>query len=464
MTRIACLLAATDAEPDGSVHRMLLQVALSHSPRVEDGGIGRVYLDASGLHGLFGDEPRLAARLRDMTAAAGVTARVGIAGSRLAALAAARLGPGAAVVDPDGDAAYLAVAPLSLLELSNELSARLSRWGLRTLGELAALPTAGLFERLGGEGVRLQRLVRGDDPRPLVSWKPALLFEESVQCEWGMETLPPAVERLGELAARVCARLGERGLAADGFEWACRLDGGHLHEGALAPAVPMTDGAAVAALLRLALEARPPRGIVRGLTLRARPARITAMQESLTDRSRPSPRLLAATLNRLVGLVGADSIGAPALLDSHRPDAVGLGAYAPPPFSLSSLRDAGAASPSPLRAADAPSRSPLRDAGAPPPSPLRGEGRVRGIGALALRRLRPPAPAAVTLTSGRPVALRSSRLSGRIVAGAGPWRSSGEWWSKRPWLQDEWDVELADGTLCRLANDGSAWHLAGIYD
>jgi protein ImuB len=442
MTRIACLLAATDAEPDGSVHRVLLQVALSHSPRVEDGGIGRVYFDASGLHGLFGDEPRLAARLRDMTAAAGVTARVGIAGSRLAALAAARLGPGAAVVDPDGDAAYLAVAPLSLLELSKELSARLSRWGLRTLGELAALPTAGLFERLGGEGVRLQRLVRGDDPRPLVSWKPALLFEESVQCEWGMETLPPVVERLSELAARACARLGEGGLAADGFEWACRLDGGHLHEGALAPAVPMTDGAAVAALLRLALEARPPRGIVRGLTLRARPARITAMQESLTDRSRPSPRLLAATLNRLVGLVGADSIGAPALLDSHRPDAVGLGAYDPPPFSL----------------------SPLRSAGAPSPSSLRGEGRVRGVGALALRRLRPPAPAAVTLTSGRPVALRSSRLSGRIVAGAGPWRSSGEWWSKRPWLQDEWDVELADGTLCRLANDGSAWHLAGIYD
>lgn len=433
MTRIACLLAATD----GSVQRVLLQVALSHSPRVEDGGIGRVYLDASGLHGLFGDEPRLAARLRDMTAAAGVTARVGIAGSRLAALAAARLGPGAAVVDPDGDAAYLAAAPLSLLELSRELSARLSRWGLRTLGELAALPTAGLFERLGGEGVRLQRLVRGDDPRPLVSWKPALLFEESVQCEWGMETLPPVVERLGELAARVCARLGERGLAADGFEWACRLDAGRLHEGALAPAVPVTDGAALAALLRLALEARPPRGIVRALTLRARPARITAMQESLTDRSRPSPRLLAATLNRLVGLVGADSIGAPALLDSHRPDAVGLGAYAPPP-----LRGAGPAS----------------------PSALRGEGRVRGAGALALRRLRPPAPAAVTLTSGRPVALRSSRLSGRIVAGAGPWRSSGEWWSKRPWLQDEWDVELADGTLCRLANDGSTWHLAGIYD
>src|SRR5262245_9363789 len=436
MIRIACLLATTDVAPDPSVQRALLRVALSHSPRVEDAGGGRVYLDASGLHGLFGDEPRLAARLCDMAAAAGLIARVGIAGTRLAALAAARLGPGVTVVDPDGDAAYLAAAPLSLLDLSKDLSARLSRWGLRTLGELAALPTAGLFERLGGEGVRLQRLVRGEDPSPLVSWKPALLFEESVECEWGMETLEPVVERLGELAARVCTRLGERGLAADGWEWVCRLDEGRLHVGALAPAVPMTDGAAVAGLLRLALEARPPRGIVRALTLRARPARITAMQESLTDRSRPSPRLLTATLNRLVGLVGADSIGAPALLDSHRPDAVGLGAYAPLPIS-----------PSPGKRA------------------IRGEGRASGnTGALALRRLRPPAPAAVTLTSGRPVALRSSRLSGRIVAGVGPWRSSGEWWSKQAWLQDEWDVELADGTLCRLANDGSAWHLAGIYD
>jgi protein ImuB len=432
MTRIACLLGPTDAEPDRSVQDVLLRVALSHSPRVEDAGSGRVYLDASGLHGLFGDEPRLAARLRDMAAESGLTARVGIAGSRLAALAAARMGPGTAVVEPDGDAAYLAAAPLSLLELSKELSARLSRWGLRTLGELAALPTAALFERLGGEGVRLQRLARGDDPGPLVSWKPAPLFEESAECEWGMETLEPVVERLGELAARVCARLGERGLAADGFEWLCRLDGGRCHDGALAPAVPMIDGPAVAGLLRLALEARPPRGIVRALTLRARPTRITAMQESLTDRSRPSPRLLAATLNRLVGLVGADRIGVPALLDSHRPDAVGLGAYAPPSIS-----------PSPRR-------------GATPASPF--------AGILALRRLRPPAPAAVTLTSGRPVALRSGRLSGRIVAGVGPWRSSGEWWSKQAWLQDEWDVELADGTLCRLANDGSSWRLAGIYD
>jgi protein ImuB len=441
MTRIACLIAP-GPPPDPSVQTTLMQVALGHSPRVEDGGAGRVYLDASGLAGLFGDEPRLAARLRDVAATAGLAIRVGIAGSRIAALAAAQLGPGATAVASGTDRESLAPAPLSLLDLPEDLAARLSRWGLHTLGELAALPTAGLFERLGGEGVRLQRLARGEDPRPLVSWKPAPLFEETAESEWGMETLEPVVERLRELAARVCARLGERGLAADGFEWTCRLDGSRVHEGALAPAVPMTDGAAVAGLLRLALEARPPRGLVKAVTLRARPVRVTPAQESLTDHSRPSPRLLAATMNRLVALVGPDRVGAPALLDSHRPDAVGLGAYPPRPGPL-----------------------PRRELS---PSPLGEEGRMRGTpgasAVLALRRLRPPAPAAVTLASGRPVAMRSSRLTGRIVAGVGPWRSSGEWWGQRPWLHDEWDVELADGTLCRLAHDGSAWHLAGIYD
>ncbi len=435
MTRIACLLATNEpARPTA-----LLQVALAHSPRVEDAGAGRVYLDASGLERLFGDEPRLAARLHEAAAAVALETRVGIAGSRIAALAAARRGAGTTIVEPGGDAGYLAPAPLSLLELSEDVAARLSRWGLRTLGELAALPTAGLFERLGGEGVRLQRLARGEDPRPLASSRPVPLFEESVDCAWGMETLEPVVERMRELAVRVCAGLSARGLAADAFEWVCRLDGGGVHDGALAPAVPMTDPVAVAGLLRLALEARPPRGIVQSLTLRARPVRVIPAQESLTDRSRPSPRLLAATLNRLVALVGADGIGAPALLDSHRPDAVALGAYHPHPHPL----------PLPL---------PLPKQ----PSPLRGEGIVSST--LALRRLRPPAPAAVTLASGRPVALRSSRLTGRIVAGVGPWRSSGEWWSQHPWLRDEWDVELADGTLCRLAHDGSAWHLAGIYD
>jgi len=52
MTRIACLLMTNDLP----AHAALLQVALAHSPRVEDAGAGCLYLDASGLQSLFGDE------------------------------------------------------------------------------------------------------------------------------------------------------------------------------------------------------------------------------------------------------------------------------------------------------------------------------------------------------------------------------------------------------------------------
>ncbi len=62
------------------------------------------------------------------------------------------------------------------------------------------------------------------------------------------------------------------------------------------------------------------------------------------------------------------------------------------------------------------------------------------------------------------------RLDGRgpvrVLTCAGPWRLSGEWWDAEPWGRDEWDVELADGLVCRLARDGlrDIWYLDGIYD
>jgi protein ImuB len=54
----------------------------------------------------------------------------------------------------------------------------------------------------------------------------------------------------------------------------------------------------------------------------------------------------------------------------------------------------------------------------------------------------------------------------RVVACAGPWRASGEWWDARAWGREEWDVALDDGRLCRLALDQltGRWHLDAIYD
>ncbi len=426
MSRIACLSAGEARGSPRPAMSDLLEVALTHSPRAEPGSPGLVYLDVSGLRALFGGEEQIARSLIGAAAARGLSVRVGIAGSRISALCACRWGSGVAIVEPGGEAAYLAPAPLSLLDLSPEMAARFERWGIRTLGELAALPPAPLSERLGGEGIRLQQLARGEDRRPLQPWAPPVVFEESAELEGAVDTLGPLANLAVKLAGRIADKLVRGGLSADQFEWTCHLADGTRHEGSFAPAFALNDGAAVAALLGVSLEARPPRGAVESMTLRARPVRVPAAQSTLMGPSPSNPRILIATLDRLAALVGAQEIGVPMLLDSHRPDAVRLMPY--------------------------------------PQGKCGGEAGDVTRTALALRRLRPPLAATVMLVAGRPVELRSRRLAARIVSSAGPWRASGEWWTDAPWLVDEWDVELGDGTVCRLAHDGSAWWLEGLYD
>jgi protein ImuB len=422
VTRIACLFVPG---ADERVTPDLLEIALRHSPSVEDGGPGIVYLDLGGLEKLWGGEEEIARRLHRAARERGAVARVGVAGSRAGARFAARAGGDITIVPSGRDARWLGPAPLALLGLGPEMAARLGRWGVRTLGELADLPAGGLAERLGGEGPRLQRLARGEDATPLRLWTPPPVFEESADCPWGVETLEPLGDLVAGLAEMLCARLRRHELSAGAFEWACRLAGRAVHEGACAPAAPLTDPAAIAALLRASLAARPPDAAVEAITLRVRPVRVGAIQPRFDEPPRPSPRLLTATLARLSALVGARSIGSPALLDSHRPDAHQI-----TPFALVS-RDALVLSSSPT---------------------------------LAVHRLRPPLPAAVALAAGAPAHLRAAGLAGRVIAGAGPWRVSGEWWTDAPFVQDEWDVELDDGTLCRLARDGRGWRLEAIYD
>jgi hypothetical protein len=52
-----------------------------------------------------------------------------------------------------------------------------------------------------------------------------------------------------------------------------------------------------------------------------------------------------------------------------------------------------------------------------------------------------------------------------VQAAAGPWRSSGHWWTD-PWDRDEWDVTLSDGATYRIFRErhADAWFIDGIVD
>jgi protein ImuB len=79
-------------------------------------------------------------------------------------------------------------------------------------------------------------------------------------------------------------------------------------------------------------------------------------------------------------------------------------------------------------------------------------------------------PARVAVTDGRPVRVTTDRrgfAGGAVVQCAGPWRTSGAWWTEAlPWNRDEWDVALNDGAVYRIFQDRvtDAWFIDAIVD
>ncbi|MDB4982561.1 MAG: polymerase, partial [Myxococcales bacterium] len=145
------------------------------------------------------------------------------------------------------------------------------------------------------------------------------------------------------------------------------------------------------------------------------------------------------TLARLAALVGPENVGAPAVVDTWREEAVGVAA-----FALTN-----GASPS-----EAPSTT----------------------GALAIRRLRPPQEIEVLVDRRGPTALRGRDTTARVLVAAGPYRASGEWWRASDtarendggggWARAYWDVHASDGAVYRVHQDerDGRWFLDGYYD
>ncbi len=151
---------------------------------VETGAPGAAWFEADGLRRVHGGnvEGVVAATRR----AVGAPARVGVAPSRFAAYAAATRARARrtelAPADARRLAAYLAPLPVSLLEARPEtavLPPVLDRFGIRTLGEVAALPASALSDRFGEAGVLARTLARGKDS-PLVPRRPVERLEEEL--------------------------------------------------------------------------------------------------------------------------------------------------------------------------------------------------------------------------------------------------------------------------------------------
>jgi len=436
----------------------LITLARDFSPRIETHGERVVTLDISGLGSLLGDARAIGEQLRRNAADSGLRVNIAIASTITAAILLAQSRAGLTVVPPGAEASTLAPLPLSALsQLGSRLQAsssrpearspsfdslrtpevdQLTRWGLRTLGDLAALPSADLSERLGQDGLLWQRWARGEDARPLVPAAIEDRFEESLELEWPIDGLEPLSFVLARLFEPLCERLEQRDRGAIALHVTLTLVTRERHERSVQLPAPMRDARVLRTLALLDLESHPPPAAIDRVAVGVDVTEGRVLQFGLFARALPAEKL-ATLLARLGALMGSDRVGAPGLVDSYRPGAFVMTEFAP---------DATA--------------SARPKAQSPEP----------GAHAMqVIRRFRAPIPARVTLEQGRPVRVTTDRRGfsgGKVERCDGPWRSSGDWWHQKPWNCDEWDVALSDGVSYRIsqAREDSAWFIDGMLD
>ncbi len=411
-----------------SAQAALVDVACSFSPRVALESGGEVCLDLSGLGHLFASERKLAAALAAGTDRLGLAARVGIASTPFAALLAARTSDGIWVVPAGEEAAFLSPLPVSLLEASADLHAALRRFGIESLGQLAALPSRGLGRRLGAAGLRLWRLARGEDPRPLVAEQFPERFMEESDTSYPIGQAEPLLLLLQGICARLAERLNWRGLTARRLFFSLGLDPQGCDERSLDLASSSCTARTWLEVIRLDLQEHPPRAAVTSIRVEAEPAPARRDQLDLFAPAGPDPASLDDIVARLAALSGEDRVGSPRPVDSHLPDA-----YTLVPFG----QDRGATAVVSRQAWDQ---------------------------QIFLRAVRPPAQVQVTQKQSRPVRLDSQRFRGRVCQLAGPWRLDGSWWDPKRLNRDYFEIELSDGGIYRLFRERETnhWFIDGI--
>jgi protein ImuB len=449
----------------------LVEIAQEFSPRFESGtDVVAVMIDVRGLDRLLGNARTIGEELRREAARRGVRVHVAVAATRTAALMLAIAHPGLTVVDPGAEPKALAPLSIGILEkiglfgraaLSGPLEggperaalqahsalAAFKRWGLRTLGEVAALPPADLSARLGRQGLSWQALARGDDVRPLVPDVAEERFESFMDLEWPIEGLDPMSFVLTRLLEPLSIRLERRDRGVAVLHVQLRLVGGDLHARSLQLPSPMRDVRTLRTLALLDLESHPPSVAIERVAIVIDPTPGRVVQHTLFARPQLTPEQLSTLLARLGAVMGQDRIGSPATVDSYRP-----GVFA-------------------MRSFDGGSRSVrLQDVD----RPAEGGRDDRSSPTSALRRCRQPVPGRVAAdASGRPVRVTTDRrgfAGGTVVRASGPWRTSGEWWNTEAgqagWDRDEWDVTLNDGGAYRVFMDHvtGSWYFDAIYD
>ena len=422
----------------------LTEFAYGFSPVVEEIGKGTVVIDVEGCELLFGSPYQLATEVVER---AETQVSVAIAANPDAAIHVATHLKGITFVSPGEELTCLGDFPIEHLDYSlvkvdakaaDQILETLRLWGIRTFADFAALPVSGVSERLGQAGIKLQQLAAGKTERHLQVKQPPPVFANSIELEHALSELEPLSFIFARLLHQLCSALNAYALATNELSVSLQLENKTTHERKLSLPHPMRDHKVFLKLLLLDTEMHPPAAAVTAVSIACEPVKPRVLQNGLFVPLAPAPDKLELTLARLAKLVGEQNVGSPELLDTHRPDAFSMKR-----FTLQTQRKTNRQS------------------------------TIGNQQSLGFRRYRPPLKAIVEADQGCPTQIsawgKQRSVYGKVVALAGPWRTTGDWWRDDSWARDEWDVTLerqGHQTLYRIYRELNTehWFVEGNYD
>jgi len=426
-------------ETEAAARIVLHECAAHFSPRIEAASkdtAATCVLDITGTERLFGPPQTLAERLHSALDSVGLRASIAVSSNfhtaRIKALTSRSI-----IVIPDGqEALALGKLPLTALDLAEDPAETLAIWGIRTLGELAALPVSELVARLGPQAVAWRNLASGTLSHTFQPIEADFTLKEFCDFETPIENQDSLLFIGARMIDCLSARAATRALSLASLAVAMQLEGNQIYQRTIRPAIPTIDCKFLLKLLQLEIAAHPPQAAVLSLTLTAQAGQSSKMQLGLFMPQTPEPSRLDVTIARLKAIAGEDRVGSPVLEDSHRP-----GIFRMQAFSV------------PMQTHKAPTMP--TESSHP---------------RMALRRMRPPVPVRVQLNAQQPVSFRSTEQAFRVSAAYGPWKTSGCWWSTDGWNAEEWDI-LAENTTgnsvaCLLVHNCALnqWQLEAYYD
>jgi protein ImuB len=440
------ITAEAEPEADAAALTALVDWCVRFSPAVAADAPDGLFLDVTGVDHLWDGEAAMLGDFRRRLAAAGLPFRCALADTPGAAWALAHFGEDGSIAPPGEQAPLLAPLPPAALRLETQTWAQIERLGLRTIGQLMAIPRGPFARRFGQAALtRLdQALGREREAltfrRPPTPWFARLAFAEPISAPEDMARVT------ADVCAKLCARLEAQGQGGRRFEICFhRLDGKALPL-VVGLALPGRDPVRIAKLVAPKLETVDPGFGIEVVTLTAHDVESISNRQASLDAVRQATveEGLAPLVDRLVNRLGEDRVWRAAPVESHVPE-------------LACARG---------RPLAAPPKTPPQPWDAAAPRPAR------------LFRRPEPVEAVMALTPDEPpTQFRWRGRLHRVRRAEGPERIGQEWWKgaiedvSPGHVRDYYRVEDVDGGrfwlfragLYGASDDPPKWWLHGVF-